>query len=235
MKIYLFILIINISLQYYPYDHELEKYGKGVLKSSDDYLYLDLSDYEEGDKIYLEVSCYSTYSFSSFSIEYYESYSTTPSSSSFHSMMYNDGYDYSYSSYHNNYYYTYKFKITLKYNARYLMIRSSYASSRYLYVEHIDYATLLWIIGVVIGVVAFIAIVYFISRYIKRIRYKQSSTIITQPQVTVNLTEPIYEAEPVQQNPPIYSTAPIQQNPPIYSNAPIQQNPAVYTSPQPYY
>ena len=121
MKIYFFILLLGLSLEY---SKRLPKFGSETMYKNE-YLYLDISSYKSGDYIYLEISSYCSYYSSDFFIRYQELDYSDPTSS--YSFLYAYPYSYTSSGSGYNYDYTFYFKIKISYSENYLIITTPYS------------------------------------------------------------------------------------------------------------
>lgn len=207
MKFYYFLFLFGLSLHI----RQLQKYSYEYLYPSE-YLYLDISDFKRGDKIYLEASFCSIY-IDSFDIYYLESdtidesdlitkYFQTYTSRRLYETY--NGYDY---IIHNYVYdYTFYYTLELQYNYNYLILESKYAFK--IKVRHTNKNSL-WIVFLVLGIIVSIGII--IGTIIICIRRcKSYASVINEP---LNSTQPIYP-----QNPSLYypSQQPYYPSPPPY-------------------
>lgn len=208
MKIIFLFLFFGFSLEEVL---RLPKYGSKYCYYGD-YLYLDLSDFSEGDNIYLEVYFYSDKYYDEPFLYYRETADISQSYLDDLSFNNINNYDYSYSTgnyygyyyYHENYY-----KVKLQTNNPYLVLKINF--NRYdIKIKHskTSHTAAIIIAICVIIVIALIAIgIYF---YIRRRLSRARESIISKPLAATTATpEPIYSPPPGFDpfyNQPYYST-----------------------------
>ena len=202
MKIYFFILLLGLSLEY---SKRLPKFGSETMYKNE-YLYLDISSYKSGDYIYLEISSYCSYYSSDFFIRYQELDYSDPTSS--YSFLYAYPYSYTSSGSGYNYDYTFYFKIKISYSENYLIITTPYSGCMNNFtVKHTTGGSYVWVY-VIISIVAFIIIVIIIICCVKkRANY---SNVIVDPLVPNN--QYIYPPQPEYLPPPSQPQQPYYQS-----------------------
>ena len=189
MKIIFFFLLLGLS-----FESLLPKYGS-LTVSSNDVLYLDISDYSKGEDIELEVSSHCIYGGNT--LQVMESNEFFPSSYDFRSVSpYNTDIS-SESIYYKtqNYYkYTFYYKTQKTKSYQYLIIVVGYTTfcNDIFEVKHIGTGGIgknAWLY--ILGIGSFIAFVAIVVCCIKK-KQTRPNVIFNEPQINYNQPQPLY-------------------------------------------